>query len=110
LNKDNIIVLGAYLGKNIGKNKPFIEAMRQIRLGQQRKLKSVDEIINRIKWDKKQDKDDFIVGYEDRFLGTMEIPFGQFEKTDTGIPMHRIQYIKKKGDVIWDRANKIYNL
>jgi uncharacterized protein (UPF0248 family) len=108
LNKDHMIILGAYLGKKTEKNKAFMLAMNQFRLGPQRKLKGADEIINRIKWDKSQDKDDFVIGYEDRFLGIMEITFAQFEKAD--IPMHRIKHFKKKGEVVWDRTNKTYTL
>lgn len=104
-----MIILGAYLGKKLDKNKDFMLAMNQYRINNQKtKLKGADEIINRIKWDKRQDKDDFVIGYEDRFLGIMEITFTQFEKAD--IPMHRIKHFKKKGEVVWDRTNKIYTL
>ena len=49
------------------------------------------------------------MGYEDRFLGIMEIPYEEFElKTD--IPSHRIKFFKKNGELVWDRTTKVNKL
>mmetsp|Transcript_16721 Transcript_16721/g.14609 ORF Transcript_16721/g.14609 Transcript_16721/m.14609 type:complete len:91 (+) Transcript_16721:1992-2264(+) len=73
------------------------------------KFKGADHIFNRIMWDKTFNKSEFVVGYEDRFLGIMEIPYEEFElKTD--IPSHRIKFFKKNGELVWDRATKVNKL
>ena len=64
-------------------------------------------IIDRIKWEWKLKKEEFIIAYEDRFLGIMEVPFEDFVKSDA--KDHRIRYFKKNGEVIWDRIKKIDN-
>jgi len=66
-----------------------------------------EDVYNRIKWDTELSQDDFIIGYEDRFVGDMEIPFAEFG--DTEIPLHRIRYFKKNDEVLWDRRRKIDN-
>ena len=97
------------MGKRNDHNKAFAKAMINSKeLRQNIKLKDADQIISRIKWDEKQDKNEFCVGYEDRFLGIMEISFNDFEKSE--IPLHRVKYFKKKGEIVWDRTNKIYTL
>jgi len=109
-NKDNIAVLGAFMGKMNEKNKMFAKLLSNLRPGQiqSQKLKGADQIVNRIKWDKKQNMNEFTVGYDDRFLGIMDIPFVEFAlKAD--IPSHRIYYFKRNGEIVWDRTNKIYN-
>lgn len=101
LNKENIAILGAYLGR---KKKGEEE---EEKAGP--KFKGSDHIYHRILWDKKLDKAEFSVGYEDRFLGILEIPFEEFNlKTD--IPMHRIKFFRRKGEIVWDRVQKINNL
>ncbi|KMU82441.1 hypothetical protein CIHG_00223 [Coccidioides immitis H538.4] len=54
---------------------------------------------------------DLVVGYDDRFLGSLEIPLDNWktEQTDEEfIPQHRILYFRRKSDgvVIWDRESK----
>ena len=58
-----------------------------------------------------------IVGYKDRFIGTIETPFktldwesdiasvGKFDKLV--IPQHRIEYFKYQGRVVWDKKNRV---
>jgi Uncharacterized protein conserved in archaea len=70
------------------------------------KFKGADHIVDRLMWDKKLNKEEFTVGYEDRFLGILEIPFLEFAKK-TDIPTHRIKYFKKDGEIVWDRVKKI---
>jgi uncharacterized protein (UPF0248 family) len=69
------------------------------------KFKGADQIYHRILWDDELNKEEFEVGYEDRYLGTLEIPFKEFsQKTD--IPAHRIRFFKKNGNIVWDRTSK----
>ncbi|PVH95385.1 hypothetical protein DM02DRAFT_675522 [Periconia macrospinosa] len=83
------------------------------------KLRPASDVLNRLRWDTNLDMDDYIVGYEDRFIGAREMPLGKWktEQTDMEfIPQHRILYFKRKGEsgdgggaaeVIWERATRI---
>lgn len=79
------------------------------------KLRPASDVLNRLRWDPNLDPGEYIVGYEDRFLGAREMALGKWktEQTDLEfIPQHRILYFKKKGDgsegeVIWERASRI---
>ncbi|KAI1881385.1 hypothetical protein JX265_000211 [Neoarthrinium moseri] len=75
------------------------------------KFRSSADVINRIRWDPNMDSSDYIVGYEDRFLGIMERELDQWkaEQTDEEfIPQHRIMFFKRKSDavVVWDRQSR----
>jgi uncharacterized protein (UPF0248 family) len=81
--------------------------------GKTRKLRPAQDIIGRIRWDPSLQSDDFLVGYEDRFLGVKEIELGRWKSEQTDlefIPMHRIVWLRKKGDdgeVVWDRQRRL---
>lgn len=68
------------------------------------------DVFNRIRWDPDLDKGEFIIGYEDRFVGIMESPFSVWENRDISqesfIPWHRVQYFKCKDKIVWDRRTK----
>ncbi|KAI0872669.1 hypothetical protein GGS24DRAFT_466649 [Hypoxylon argillaceum] len=75
------------------------------------KFRSSADVINRIRWDPNMDSGDYIVGYEDRFLGTKEraLDAWKSEQTDEEfIPQHRILYFKRKSDgvMVWDRKER----
>lgn len=70
-----------------------------------KKLRTSEDVFNRIKWDSRFDSSDFLIGYEDRFKGLLEVPFDDFDVEN--IPFHRIWVIKKNGEIVWDRENKI---
>lgn len=69
-----------------------------------KKFKPANKMLDRILWDPSLNKEDFTVGYEDRFLGIMEISIEEYMKSE--VKDHRIQYFKKKNEVIWDRHSK----
>lgn len=82
-------------------------------------LRPAQDIISRIKWDPTLSTDDFLIGYEDRFVGIKETELGKWKSEQTDeefIPMHRIVWIRKKdkgedgdGDdgKVWDRRRKV---
>jgi uncharacterized protein (UPF0248 family) len=79
---------------------------------QRGKLTPGQEIINRIKWDSKFDISDYIIVYEDRHDGMMEISIELWTRESTEehfIPMHRIRSIKRKstGQTVWHREERI---
>ncbi|KAG4441781.1 hypothetical protein IFR05_002705 [Cadophora sp. M221] len=74
-------------------------------------LRPAHEIIARIKWDPDLDIADYMIGYEDRFIGVKEMELGKWKSESTDeefIPMHRVVWVRlKEGDVVWDRRKKI---
>lgn len=69
------------------------------------KLRTSNDVFDRIIWDKDLNPEDFTITYKDRFDGMMEVPFLEFPTED--VPFHRIWLFKKNGQVVWDRANRI---
>ncbi len=74
------------------------------------------DLLNKIKWDKNLNKDDFEIIYFDRVNNKeIEINFNQIKKIEgnfmviyqnqeeANIPLHRIKQIKQKGNIIWQR-------
>ncbi len=65
-------------------------------------MKPSQDVVSRIVWDPALPEQHFVVGYLDRFVGTIEKPFTaftweSFDKVDpeaSAIPRHRIQYFK----------------
>lgn len=82
------------------------------------KLRPASDVLNRLRWDPNLDPADYIIGYEDRFLGAKETSLEKWktEQTDEEfIPQHRILYFRKKfndegdgkGELVWERATRI---
>ncbi|KAI1828464.1 DUF455 domain-containing protein [Xylaria intraflava] len=75
------------------------------------KFRSSVDVMNRIRWDPHMDSSDYVVGYEDRFLGTKERELDQWKSEQTDeefIPQHRILYFKRRSDgvIVWDRSER----
>ncbi|KAK6338640.1 hypothetical protein TWF696_009451 [Orbilia brochopaga] len=88
-------------------------AARKKNMGSTPKLRPAHEVLHRIKWDPKYDSASYLVGYEDRFRGVLEIAVDKWrtEMSDEEfVPMHRVVYFRVKGvggEVVWDRENRI---
>ncbi|KAI1298958.1 hypothetical protein F5Y03DRAFT_366950 [Xylaria venustula] len=100
----------AYAGKSKSKKRGAL-ATRPARPAYNGKFRSSAYVINRIRWDPNMDSGDYIVGYEDRFLGVKERAFDAWKSEQTDeefIPQHRILYFKKKSDgvIVWDRKER----
>ena len=77
-----------------------------------RKFRPEREVMSRIRHDPTFSVDDFLVGYEDRFTGIMEIPLSDWKADTTEdefIPLHRIVHFRKKDTrkIVWDRRRRI---
>lgn len=77
-------------------------------------LRPAQDIISRIHWDPLLAADNFLIGYEDRFIGVKEIELGKWKSEQTDeefIPMHRIVWVRKSevagGGKVWDRREKL---
>lgn len=75
------------------------------------KFRSAADVLNRLRWDASYDQNDFVVGYEDRFLGAMERGLDDWKSEQTHeefIPQHRILYFKRNSDgvLVWERRTR----
>ncbi|XP_077979644.1 leukocyte receptor cluster member 9-like [Glandiceps talaboti] len=82
-------------------------------------MKTADDVISRILWDKSLPAKRFTVGYLDRFVGVIENAFTTFDWTNDiasvdynvlAIPRHRIQYFKYKDVIVWDKNTRLDNV
>ena len=81
-------------------------------------MKTAEDVIKRILWDDNLERDDFIVGYLDRFSGIVEKYFSAFSWEDIAsvdynvlaIPKHRIQFFKYRDVKIWDKSVRLDNV
>lgn len=75
------------------------------------KFRTAADVLNRLRWDPSLDSGDYIVGYEDRFVGARErgLEAWRSEQTDEEfIPQHRILHFKRKSDgvILWERRTR----
>ncbi|MBW2972002.1 DUF504 domain-containing protein [Candidatus Woesearchaeota archaeon] len=77
---------------------------------------TISELINKIKWDKRERPADYSLFYLDRITKKLvEIKYEEMKRVDEGfivlerdgeetsIPLHRIRKVTKKGETIWQR-------
>lgn len=74
------------------------------------------ELINKIKWDKRENPEDYILAYWDNMTRKLvEFPYKaikeksksfitiEMDGEEKEIPTHRIKLVKKKGETVWKR-------
>ncbi|CEO59487.1 hypothetical protein PMG11_04162 [Penicillium brasilianum] len=75
------------------------------------RLRPAGDIINRINWDSEFSRDDYIIGFVDRFEGQLEVSMNAWKKETSDeefIPQHRVLYIRHvNGEIVWDRRRRI---
>ncbi|KAJ6177487.1 hypothetical protein N7485_004401 [Penicillium canescens] len=75
------------------------------------RLRPAGDIINRITWDSGFERNDYIIGFVDRFEGQLEVSMDSWKKETTHeefIPQHRVLYIRHiNGEIVWDRRRRI---
>lgn len=73
----------------------------------------IKELLNKIKWDKNLNQDEYSIGYLDRIskkivwvhfsqIKSIEGTFMVLDK-ETHVPLHRIREVKNKSKTIWKR-------
>ena len=79
------------------------------------RVQPIKELLNKIKWDKRENPKDYSIGYLDRIQNkVIEIGYSEIKniegnflvldrEEETYIPAHRIKQVKKKGKIIWKR-------
>lgn len=81
----------------------------------------IQELLNRIRWDREFGKGEFEIGYDDHVRGKIvRVPFRTiiFEEGDaftfhpqdpaegeSNIPLHRVREVYKNGSLIWRRPD-----
>ena len=75
----------------------------------------IQQLLNKIKWDKRENPSDYTLFYFDRILNKLvSIPYNKIKRLEgsfmvldnieeTNIPLHRIKKVAKKDAVIWER-------
>ncbi|KDO18142.1 hypothetical protein SPRG_16348, partial [Saprolegnia parasitica CBS 223.65] len=82
---------------------------------EKKSMRTATDVIHRIMWDDSITQTEVIVGYLDRFIGTVERNFAAFNWADistlsqneTAIPQHRIQYFRWRDEIIWDKRVRL---
>lgn len=72
----------------------------------------IKELLNKIKWDSKEKKEEYEIGYWDRIKDKeVRVKYENIESfnneffkvADSEIPLHRIKKVYKKGKLVWER-------
>ncbi|CAG8908631.1 unnamed protein product [Penicillium egyptiacum] len=75
------------------------------------RLRPAGDVINRITWDTAFGRNNYVIGFVDRFEGQLEVAMGSWKKETTDeefIPQHRVLYIRHtNGEIVWDRRRRI---
>lgn len=76
---------------------------------------TIKNLLNKIRWDKRENPEDYIISYYDRiFKKLIHLNFKDLkikddyiilfkEREEINIPLHRIRKVMKNGKLIWQR-------
>jgi len=98
--------------------KVFVLQKDYIPKNEKQVMEPITSIINKIKWDEKENPEDYTIGYEDRISKKIvEVQFAEIKRVEdnfmvlekdleeVSIPLHRIRIVKKKGKIVWKRQS-----
>ena len=93
-------------GDYINAATPKLPESLEERYGGYKKFPGSDVIIKMIR--KRKEEGKYIVNYEDRFLGMLDLELTDFLRSGE-IPYHRVWFLKlhDTDEVVWDRKQKI---
>lgn len=75
----------------------------------------IQDLLNKIKWDKRENPDEYYIFYFDRILNQLiKIPYNKIKRIEDNfmvldneeesyIPLHRIKKVEKNDVVVWER-------
>lgn len=78
-------------------------------------MQPIHELLNKIKWDKREDPEQYSIFYFDRILRKLiKIPYDKIKRIEgsfmildnreeSNIPLHRIKKVVKDSVVVWER-------
>ena len=80
-------------------------------------MQPIHELLNKIKWDKREDPKQYSLFYFDRILNTLiKIPYTKIKRIEgtfmildneeeSNIPLHRVKKVAKDNVVVWERKH-----
>ncbi len=80
-------------------------------------MQPIHELLNKIKWDKRENPDDYSIFYYDRILNKLiQLPYNKIKRIEgsfmvldnddeSNVPLHRIKKVEKNNAVVWERNN-----
>lgn len=80
-------------------------------------MQPIHELLNKIKWDKRENPEQYSVFYFDRVLNKLiKIPYAKIKavegsfmvldnKDESNVPLHRVKKVAKGNLVVWERKN-----
>jgi len=80
-------------------------------------MQPIQNLLNKIKWDKRENPNEYSIFYFDRVLNKLiGIPYNKIKRIEgsfmvldneeeSNIPLHRIKKVVKNNVVIWERKN-----
>ena len=78
-------------------------------------MQTISDLLNKIKWDKREAPEQYSIFYYDRILKKLiEIPYKKIKRIEkifmvlnneeeSNIPLHRIKKVKKNDIIVWER-------
>eukprot|EP00439_Symbiodinium_sp_Y106_P054583 s977_g7.t1 len=74
--------------------------------GSKPRLRTSEDVYHRLIHDERFRVSKVMMGYEDRFLGPLEVKLLDF-RPGGDIPYHRVYYFREEGEVLWDRRARL---
>ena len=80
-------------------------------------MQPIHELLNKIKWDKRENPNEYSIFYYDRILNKLiKIPYNKIKRIEgsfmvldneeeSNVPLHRIKKVAKNDVVVWERKN-----
>ena len=78
-------------------------------------MQPIHELLNKIKWDKRENPEEYSIFYFDRILKKLiQIPYNKIKRIEgsfmvigneeeSNVPLHRIKKVAKNDIVVWER-------
>ena len=78
-------------------------------------MQPIHQLLNKIKWDKRENPDDYTLFYYDRILKELiRLPYNKIKKVEgsfmildneeeSNVPLHRVRKVAKNNAVVWER-------
>ena len=78
-------------------------------------MRPIHELLNQIKWDRRENPDDYLIFYYDRILKKLiQLPYNKIKRIEgsfmvldneeeSNVPLHRIRKVAKNNAVVWER-------
>lgn len=80
-------------------------------------MQPIQDLLNKIKWDKREDPKQYSLFYFDRILNTLiKVPYTKIKRIEgtfmildneeeSNIPLHRVKKVVKDNVVVWERKH-----